>query len=78
MNIYSKRSETNDLPCPTAADLLKLSSKGIEGLAYSLRSSIDISECDYLGQIAFELVLLLLDQISEKMEPEQTLKDFFG
>lgn len=78
MNIYCKRSETNDLPCATSADLLKLSSKGIEGLAFSLRSSVDISRYDDYGQLAFELVLLLLEQISEKIGPEQTLKDFLG
>lgn len=78
MNFYFKRSESNDLPYPTTADLLKLSSKGIEGLAFSLRSSVDISRYDDFGQLAFELVLMLLEQISKKMEPEQTLKDFFG
>lgn len=78
MDIYSKRSESNDLPCPTTADLLKLSSKGIEGLAFSLLSSVDISRYDDYGQFALELVLLLLEQISEKIEPGQTLKDFLG
>lgn len=78
MNIYCKRSDSNELPCPTAADLLKLSAKGVDGLAYSLRSSVDISKYDDYGQLAFELVLLLLEQISKKMQPGQTLNDFFG
>ena len=74
MDIYCKRSETNDLPLPNTADLLK----GIEGMAFSLRSSVGISKYDDYGQLAFELVLLLLEQLSEKIGPGQTLKDFLG
>ena len=61
----------------TTTELLTLNSKGIEGLAYSLRSSVKINEYDFLGQVSFKFILLLLEHISKKMKPWQTLKDFF-
>ena len=79
MNMYSgKWSDTNPLPHPVLADLLKLSADGIDGLAYALYNSIEIGKENDYGQLALELVCLLLNQISSKMSPEQTLEDYFG
>lgn len=79
MNKYSGRwSDTNQLPCPGLADLLKLSADGIDGLAYALYSGVEISKENDYGQLALELVNLLLKQLSSKMSPGQTLDDFLG
>ena len=79
MNMYSGRwSDTNQLPYPVLADLLKLSADGVDGLAYTLNNSVEISKENDYGQLALELVILLLKQISSKMSPGQTLEDYFS
>ena len=79
MNMYSNGwNVTNQPPCPVLADLLKLSADGIDGLAYALYNGIESNQENDYGQLALELVCLLLNQISSKMSPEQTLEDYFG
>ncbi len=75
MNYNGKWSSTNPLPCPDIANLLKLTSNGIDGLVQSLCNCVTIDEYNDLGQLAFVLVILLLEQISEKMHSGQTLED---
>lgn len=75
---YSKWCDTNQLVRPTAEDLLHLNSKHLEGIAYSLFSSAEIDELDDYGQLSFELVMLLLEQISSRMSPGQTLRDYLS
>lgn len=72
----SKWCRTNQLPCPTAADLLKLTRNGIDGVANVLQSTVEVSELDDFGELALELVMLLLEQISSRMAPGQTLGDY--
>ncbi len=72
----SKWSSTNQLPCPTAADLLKLTRNGIDGVANVLQSTVEVNELDDFGQLSFELVMLLLEQISSRMSSGQTLRDY--
>ena len=75
MNIWST---TNQLTYPVLADLLKLSADGVDGLAYALYNSVEVGRENDYGQLALELVNLLLKQISSKMTPGQTLGDYFG
>lgn len=79
MNMYKGRwSATNQLPYPVLADLLKLSADGVDGLAYALYTSVEVGRENDYGQLALELVNLLLKQISSKMTPGQTLGDYLG
>lgn len=79
MNKSNKKwSVTNPIPFPTAANMLKLSAKGIKGVADSLYNCVEVDPYNDLGQLALELTMLILTQISDKMSSEQTLEDFFG
>ena len=76
MNYKSKWSSTNPFPYPTVANLLKLNADSIKGLTESLCNSVEINELNDFGQLSFAMVIILLTQISEKMQKGQTLEDF--
>lgn len=76
MNYNGKWSSTNPFPYPTAANLLKLNADSIKGLTESLFNSVEINELNDFGQLSLAMVIILLTQISEKMQKGQTLEDF--
>lgn len=58
--------------------LLQMSKKAIDGLSYAIQTSVKIDPRNYYGKLSIEYVLMLLELISDKMQDEQTLQDFFG
>lgn len=58
--------------------LLQMSKKSIDGLSYAIQTSVTIDPRNYLGNMSFEYVMMLLELISDKMQDGQTLQDFFG